>query len=193
MIYWELFVSFLKVGVLSFGGGYAAMPLIQEEMIHERGWISMNEFADLITIAEMTPGPIAVNSATFVGNRIAGVWGGIVATLGCISPSILIVSLLALIYHKYKGVPLLDRILGTLRAAVVALILGAGLSLLQNAIFYTGTNGNQSLDLLGVLLFLLAFFLLRRGKWNPIVVMCFSGLLGFALQMVFVVCKTVFI
>lgn len=103
MIYLQLFFSFLQIGALSFGGGYAAMPLIQEQVVTMHGWLSMETFSDLVTIAEMTPGPIAVNSATFVGTRIAGPGGAVVATLGCILPSCIIVTLLAYIYTKYRG------------------------------------------------------------------------------------------
>ena len=94
MIYLQLFFSFLQIGALSFGGGYAAMPLIQEQVVTMHGWLSMETFSDLVTIAEMTPGPIAVNSATFVGTRIAGPGGAVVATLGCILPSCIIVTIL---------------------------------------------------------------------------------------------------
>lgn len=94
MIYLELFLSFLQIGLFSFGGGYAAMPLIQGQVVNGHHWLSMTEFTDLITISQMTPGPIAVNSATFVGIRIAGIPGALVATLGCILPSCLIVTLL---------------------------------------------------------------------------------------------------
>ena len=88
MIYLQLFLSFLQVGMFSVGGGYAAMPLIQSQVVEQQGWLTMQEFTDLITIAEMTPGPIAVNSATFVGLRIAQVPGAIIATLGCITPAL---------------------------------------------------------------------------------------------------------
>ena len=98
MIYIQLFLSFIQVGMFSIGGGYAAMPLIQSQVVQGHGWLTMSEFTDLITIAEMTPGPIAVNSATFVGIRIAGVPGAMVATFGCILPSCIIVSILAMIY-----------------------------------------------------------------------------------------------
>lgn len=74
MIYWQLFLSFLQIGMFSFGGGYAALPLIQEQVVTQHGWLSRSEFTDLITISQMTPGPIAVNSATFVGIRLAGFW-----------------------------------------------------------------------------------------------------------------------
>ena len=87
MIYLQLFLSFLQIGLFSFGGGYAAMPLIQAQIVDAHGWLTMSEFTDLITISQMTPGPIAVNSATFVGINIAGIPGAIVATIGCILPS----------------------------------------------------------------------------------------------------------
>ena len=91
MIYLQLFISFLQIGMFSFGGGYAAMPLIQGQVVTGHKWLSMAEFTDLITISQMTPGPIAVNSATFVGMKVAGVPGALAATLGCILPSCIIV------------------------------------------------------------------------------------------------------
>ena len=135
MIYIQLFLSFIQVGMFSIGGGYAAMPLIQSQVVLGHGWLTMSEFTDLITIAEMTPGPIAVNSATFVGIRIAGVPGAMVATFGCILPSCIIVSILAMIYYRYKNISALQNVLGTLRPAVVALIAAAGLSILQLVVF----------------------------------------------------------
>ena len=95
MTYLQLFLSFLQVGLFSFGGGYAAMPLIQNEEVVRHGWLGLSEFTDLITISQMTPGPIAINSATFVGIKIAGVPGAIVATIGCILPSCIIVTIIA--------------------------------------------------------------------------------------------------
>ena len=102
MIYIQLFISFLQIGLFSFGGGYAAMPLIQNQVVNLHHWLSLSEFTDLITISQMTPGPIAINSATFVGEKIAGVPGAIVATLGCIMPSIIIVTIIAYFYMKYR-------------------------------------------------------------------------------------------
>ena len=87
MIYWQLFLSFLQIGALSFGGGYAAMPLIEAQIIRTHGWLTTAEFADLVTIAEMTPGPIAVNAATFVGTKIGGIPGALAATAGCVLPA----------------------------------------------------------------------------------------------------------
>ena len=103
MIYMQLFFSFLLVGLFSIGGGYAAIPLIQAQVVQAHAWLSMAEFTNLVTIAEMTPGPIAVNAATFVGIRIAGVPGAVVATLGCIFPALILVSVLAYVYRRYKS------------------------------------------------------------------------------------------
>ena len=114
MIYLELFLSFLQIGLFSFGGGYAAMPLIQGQVVNGHHWLSMTEFTDLITISQMTPGPIAVNSATFVGIRIAGIPGALVATLGCILPSCLIVTLIASFYLKYRNLSVFQSVLATL-------------------------------------------------------------------------------
>ena len=100
MLLWKLLISFIQIGAFSFGGGYAALPLIQHQVVELHNWLSFNEFSDLITISQMTPGPIAINSATFVGLKIDGLLGAIVATLGCIIPSCIIVSLIAYVYLK---------------------------------------------------------------------------------------------
>ena len=176
MIYLKLFFSFLKIGMFSVGGGYAAMPLIQSEVVSGHGWLSMGEFTDLITIAEMTPGPIAVNSATFVGIRIAGVPGAFAATFGCIFPSCIIVSLLAFIYRKYKNVSVLQNILAGLRPAVVALIAGAGISLLRAVAVGEAPLQPANMNWVGLGLFAAALFFLRKGKWNPILVMLLCGI-----------------
>ena len=130
MIYVELFLSFLKVGLFSVGGGYAAIPLIQSQVVEGKNWITMSEFTNLVTIAEMTPGPISVNSATFVGTRIAGMPGALAATAGCVLPSCILVTLLAKIYLKYRNLSLLQGVLKSLRPAVIAMIAAAGVSIL---------------------------------------------------------------
>ena len=125
MIYLQLFCSFFKIGLLSFGGGYAAMPLIQNEVVEARHWLTMPEFTDLITISQMTPGPIALNSPTFVGFRLAGIPGALVATLGCVLPSCIIVTCIAKLYLKYQKLTVIQGILGSLRPAVVGMIAAA--------------------------------------------------------------------
>ncbi len=108
MIYLQLFWSFFQVGLFSIGGGYASMPLIQSQVVNLHHWLTLTEFTDLITISQMTPGPIAINSATFVGIRLAGFAGAIVATIGCILPACIIVSILALLYFKYKNLSVIQ-------------------------------------------------------------------------------------
>ena len=177
MIYLQLFFSFLQIGALSFGGGYAAMPLIQEQVVTMHGWLSMETFSDLVTIAEMTPGPIAVNSATFVGTRIAGSGGAVVATLGCILPSCIIVTLLAYIYTKYRKMSLLQGTLTSLRPAVVAMIAKAGVTILVSSFFINGAVElfRENICIRMVMFFTAALVLLRKFKMNPILVMVLCG------------------
>ena len=182
MLYFELFLSFLQIGLFSIGGGYAAIPLIQSQVVENHAWLTMAEFTDLVTIAEMTPGPIAVNSATFVGIRIAGLGGAIVATFACILPSLVIVSLLAFVYYRYKQLSGLQCVLASLRPAVVALIASAGLSMLQLVAF-----GDEAInvDWVGLALFLAAFVVLRWKKCNPIPVMAACGVIQLGLGLIF--------
>ncbi|SCJ10444.1 chromate transporter%2C chromate ion transporter (CHR) family [uncultured Clostridium sp.] len=176
----QLFISFFQVGLFSIGGGLASMPLIQNQVVDLHHWLSLTEFTDLITIAEMTPGPIAINSATFVGIRIAGLQGAIIATIGCILPSCIIVSTLAWIYIKYKDLNVIQGTLSGLRPAVVALIASAGLSILTLAIFgdHGFTFNLESINFISVLLFSVSLFILRKWKPNPILVMMGSGVIG---------------
>lgn len=163
----------------------AAMPLIQNQVVNLHHWLTLTEFTDLITIAEMTPGPIAINSATFVGIRIAGIPGAIVATIGCIFPSCVIVSLLAWIYFKFKELTVVQGILSGLRPTIVALIASAGLSIFILVVW--GEDGFSTnpltINLVSVLLFTVAIFILRKWKPNPIYVMLGSGIIGGAIYL----------
>ena len=181
MIYLQLFLSFLQIGAFSFGGGYAAMPLIQNQVVQVHPWLSQSEFTDLITISQMTPGPIAVNSATFVGTRIAGVPGALAATIGCVLPSCILVTILAKIYLKYRSLSLLQGILKSLRPAVIAMIAAAGVSILVTA-FWGNDISSLHLDAIlsstnirAVGIFLLSLILLAKFKMDPIHVMLLSG------------------
>lgn len=179
MMLLQLFLSFLQVGAFSVGGGYAAMPLIQAQVVERFGWLSMAEFTNLITIAEMTPGPIAINSATFVGLRVGGVAGALVATFGCILPSLILVSVLSWAYTKYRSGQAMQTVLSLLRPVVVALISSAALDILFTAVLTTNMLSPESLsvDWVNVALFGAALLLLRRFKANPIVVMAGCGAL----------------
>ena len=170
MIYLQLFLSFLQIGMFSFGGGYAAMPLIQGQVVTGHKWLTMAEFTDLITISQMTPGPIAVNSATFVGIKIAGVPGAFVATLGCILPSCIIVTLIAKLYLKYRNM--------AVRPAVVALIGSAGIAILINAFWGSGAQSALSAtNWIMVGIFVICLVLLQKAKMNPILVMVLAGVM----------------
>ena len=185
MIYLQLFLSFLQIGLFSFGGGYAAMPLIQGQVVTQHGWLSMEEFTDLITISQMTPGPIAINSATFVGIKIAGIPGALVATGGCILPSCVIVTLIAKLYLKYRNMAMLQGVLNSLRPAVVAMIASAGISILLTAFWGSGA----AMDLLRtnwvlVVIFVICLVLLQKFKMKPIWVMVLAGVLKVAAALV---------
>ena len=185
MIYLELFWSFLQIGLFSFGGGYAAMPLIQGQVVTDHGWLSMTEFTDLITISQMTPGPIAINSATFVGIKIAGIPGALVATIGCILPSCIIVTLVAKLYLKYRNMAVLQGILNSLRPAVVAMFASAGISILITAFW-----GNEAAVILSqtnwvmVLIFAGCIVLLQKFRMNPIWVMILAGVVNTAVSLI---------
>ena len=178
-LYLQLFISFLQIGALSFGGGYAAMPLIQHQVVTLHGWLSLSEFTDLITISQMTPGPIAINSATFVGTRVGGFWGALCATTGCVLPSCLLVSLLAWAYLKYGHLSIIQDVLSSLRPAVIAMIASAGFSILISILWPQGLSSlaalAQNVNLRGFLIFLGALVLLIRLRMNPILVMVLSG------------------
>lgn len=179
MSYIKLFLAFLQIGAFSFGGGYAAMPLIQNQVVTLNHWLTASEFNDLVTISQMTPGPIAVNSATFVGLRLAGLPGAVVATLGCILPSCILVSILAYVYTKYRKLTMLQGILNTLRPAVVAMIATAGLSIIITSFWGEGgfslPAAISGLKVDAVILFGGALFLLRKYNINPIYVMVLAG------------------
>ena len=180
MIYLELFWSFFQIGLFSIGGGYAAMPLIQNQMVDVHPWLTMTQFADIMTIAEMTPGPIAINSATFVGIQVAGLPGAVISTLGCVFPSCVIVMTLAFIYYRFRGLNLIQGVLAGLRPAVVAMIASAGISLLIMALYGQRTIPVDlvSIDFAALVIFLLGFVILRKWKPSPICIMVGSGIAG---------------
>ena len=180
MIYLELLWSFFQIGLFSIGGGYAAMPLIQNQVVDIHPWLTMTQFADIITIAEMTPGPIAINSATFVGIQVAGLPGAIVATAGCVFPSCVIVMSLAYIYYRFRGLNMVQGILAGLRPAVIAMIASAGISLLIMAVYGQRVlpEDLMSFDVIAVMIFLIGIIALRVWKPNPLWIMAGSAVLG---------------
>lgn len=176
----KLFFAFIQVGLFSVGGGYAAIPLIQEQIVSVHGLMTLEEFSDLITVAEMTPGPISINSATFVGMRIAGIPGVLLCSIGCIIPSFCICLLLAHFYYKYRSVGGVQVVLGAMRPAVVALIASAGASILMLALFQAELSDAALGDLrfveLGI--FIAALVILRKFKISAVAIILGSGVVG---------------
>jgi chromate transporter len=120
-----LFITFLKIGAFTFGGGYAMIPLIQKEVVEKRKWITDDDILEIIAIAESTPGPIAINSATFVGYRVAGFWGAFFSTVGVVLPSFLIILLISLVLEEFQSIKVVAYAFRGIRAGVLALILKA--------------------------------------------------------------------
>lgn len=173
----KLFLSTLYLSAFTFGGGYVIVTLMKTKFVNQYHWIDEEEMLDLVAIAQSSPGAIAVNSATFVGTRIAGPGGAVVATLGCILPSCIIVTLLAYIYTKYRKMSLLQGTLTSLRPAVVAMIAKAGVTILVSSFFINGAVElfRENICIRMVVFFTAALVLLRKFKMNPILVMVLCG------------------
>lgn len=152
------------------------MPLIQEQVIDRYHWITISDFSALVTISQMTPGPIAVNAATFVGAQVAGIFGSIVATAGVCVPSCIFVSLLALFYMKYRSLAIMQEILTCMRPAVTSMIFAAGLLILVSAIFPENTVSNlSSFQGRQLIYFVSALLCLRKFRVGSLKVMFGCG------------------
>ena len=154
----KLFISFLKIGGFSFGGGYAMLPLIEKEIIDIHGWMTASEFIDILAVVEMTPGPIAINSATFIGYKVAGVWGSVVATLAVILPSIVIILIIAHFLSKFKDSLYVEWAFRGIRPVVLGLILSASI----------GVSKNAFIDFKSVIIGGVLFYLISFKKLHPI-------------------------
>ncbi len=137
----KLYLMFLKMGMIAFGGGYAMIPLINEFIVKENKWMTPQEFLDLISISQMTPGPIAINSATFVGQKVGGIMGSIFATAGVVTFQFILMMILGyFLFSKQKTFKLLDWMLNGIKAGVVSLILITAISLFSQSVFPNGYN-----------------------------------------------------
>lgn len=177
----KLFIVFLKTGLLSIGGGYAVIPLIKEQVVEENNWISEKMFTDMITISQMTPGPLAVNTSTFVGLQIGGIAGAVAATFGCILCGIIISLALYRFFQTYQRSAYVLEILNGLKSASLGLIISAAFTILLLVLY--GANQVEpdliSLNRTALFLFLALLSLLRKSKINPMVIMFISGIAGF--------------
>jgi chromate transporter len=178
----ELFVRFLKIGVIGFGGGWAILPIIEREIVEDAGWLSEDEYYDLVAIAGSTPGPVAVNAATFVGYRLGGVPGALVATSAVIIPPITIILIIAYMIHGYMNNPIVRSVLNILKAVIVGLISLALYSMVRE---FTTTIIQHKLSI-PVYLALTAIVIITIGyyKIHPLIVISAMVLLGIILGII---------
>ena len=195
MIFLTLLFTFFKIGLFSFGGGYAMIPLIEKE-IESHGWLSASEFIDIIAIAEMTPGPIAVNSATFVGYKTAGFFGGLSATFGVSLPSLLIILLVSQFFFKYRKHSINNAIFYGVRPVIAGLILSASIFVAETSLFKQDSITNlstdffndfisnvvQAVNISGLLILAVTLFLLIKLKVHPVLSIVIAGALGILLN-----------
>lgn len=169
-IYLDLFLTFAKMGVCTFGGGYAMLPILQREVVEKKGWATDEELTDYFAIGQCTPGIIAVNTATFIGHKYKGLYGGILATLGVVFPSVVIISLIAAFLSSFAEIPLVGHALGGVNACVVALIASSVLKLGKSTVKDAVTTG------IFLVVLALAFF----AKLPPVLLIIPAGLVGYA-------------
>lgn len=175
----KLFLVFFKIGTFTIGGGYAMIPLIREEVI-SNGWVTAESLVDFIAISESTPGPFAINLATFAGIHSAGFWGAVLATLGIVTPSFLIVLAISKWVMSFRESFYVSAALRGLRGAVIGLILSAGALIAKEAFWSAPENGGfwGAISPGSILIFAAAFFLYKKLKLHPIIIILISGALG---------------
>lgn len=164
----KLFLTFLKIGTFSFGGGYAMIPFIQKEIVEKNTWISISDFIDIIGISQMTPGPVAINSATFVGYKLSGIIGSIFATIGVVTTSFILVIIANRTLEKFKESKAIKAALAGMRPILIALILKATIDLAKES--YIDLKSIAIATIIGIVLF--------KKNINPILAIVTSGALG---------------
>ena len=164
----KIFLSFVKIGAFSFGGGYAIISLIQKEIIQDKAWLDIKEFVDIVAIAEMTPGPIAVNSSTYVGYKVAGFLGSLTGTIGVLLIPVILSLIVSIYFDKFKHQEWVKWVLEGVRPAVLGIIAAACFSV--SKVSFT--------DLKSVIISILIFIGISRFKINPIIALILAGILG---------------
>lgn len=176
MIYLQLLWVFIKIGVLGFGGGYAMLSLIQHEVVDNYAWMTTTEFADMVAISQMTPGPISINMATYVGYTAGGIFGSLLASFALCLPSLVMVYFIIRLLMNKKGNTLMSNILKGLKPAIAGLIFAAGLSMMNAQNFVQTGKGENNLSIvICVLAFVASYFF----KANPILLIVLSGVVGY--------------
>lgn len=173
MIYWQLICVYLKIGVFGFGGGYAMLSLIQFGIVERYHWLTLQQFTDVVAISQMTPGPIGINSATYIGYTVTGnIWGAVIATVAVCLPSFLMVLFISYFFVKFKNNKYVNAAMSGLLPMSVALIGAAALLLM---------NEDNFIDYKSILIFVVAFFLTWKYKVHPILMILLAGVMGFIL------------
>lgn len=182
MIYLTLFWTFFKIGLFTFGGGYAMIPLIQSEVLAHK-WMALEDLINFIAVSESTPGPFAINISTYIGAEMGGILGSVCATFGVVLPSFVIILIVAKIYDRFKESKLVSGAMSGLKPAVIGLIGAAVVSVGINVFF----NDGISLDVfktipfyISLVLFLAMLFLILKKKLHPIIIICISAVVGIA-------------
>ena len=179
MIYLQLFYTFFKIGLFGFGGGYAMLSMIQGEVVTRYGWVSSQEFTDIVAISQMTPGPIGINAATYVGFTSTGsVVGSVIATFAVVLPFLMLT--ISKFFLKYQKHPVVESIFSGLRPAVVGLLASAALVLMNVENFGSPTTDTYSF-VISIIIFLVAFIGTRKYKANPILMIIACGIAGLLL------------
>lgn len=173
MIYLQLFISYLKIGFFGFGGGYAMLSLIQNEIVEQRGWITVSQFADIVAVSQMTPGPIAINSATYIGYTIGGFWGSVVATVAVCLPALTVMLALTKFFLKLKDNRYVHGVITGMRPVVVGMIAAAALLL----IFPKQSADSSFIDHWSWILFAATLYASYK-KVNPILLIALSAIAG---------------
>ncbi len=182
MIYLRLFLEFFKVGLFTFGGGYAMIPLIKE-MVLKYGWLTETQFYDFIGVCETTPGPIAVNMATYIGSVNGGFLGSLVATIGVVLPSFIIILMIVTILKKVLESRIFKNALNGIKPVIIALILSTGIVMVMKSLGYNDINSfNFDFKSLIIFIILLIIYFISnvffKKKLNPILIILVSGVLG---------------
>lgn len=181
MLYLQLFYTFFKIGLFGFGGGYAMLSMIQGEVVTQYGWLSSQEFTDIVAISQMTPGPIGINAATYVGYTASGnVWGSVIATFAVVLPSFILMLTISKFFLKYQKHPVVESVFKGLRPAVVGLLASAALVLMNTENFGSPSTDTYSF-VVSVILFLIAFIGTRKFRINPIFMIVACGIAGLLL------------
>ena len=181
MIYLQLFYTFFKIGLFGFGGGYAMLSMIQGEVVTRYNWVSSQEFTDIVAISQMTPGPIGIYAATYVGFTSTGsIWGSVIATFAVVLPSFILMLTISKFFLKYQKHPAVESVFSGLRPAVVGLLASAALVLMNTENFGSPTKDTYTF-VISVIIFLAAFIGTKKYKANPILMIIACGIAGLIL------------